>query len=206
MRAYTFTVNNWDDMDVASIMEMCEDTEVRYCICGFEVGDSGTPHIQGYVYFKHHTVFDTVKFWIYKGHIEIAKGNPDQNYTYCSKDGDYWVFGILPQKGKATWDTIKDAMDNPKTNPHVVMQYRKTFDYIKQRESSPRLERLYEQERNSVEHMNTLIEYQELGWTICTDVETYIDEDVLVVSDNFFVDKTNILLRTKYSVENTKRL
>jgi len=48
-RGWTFTINNDTFEDLIGLIE----TDFEYLVIGFEVGDSGTPHIQGYIYFKN---------------------------------------------------------------------------------------------------------------------------------------------------------
>lgn len=78
----------------------------RYMFYGNEVGESGTPHLQGYVVFKHARTVSAVKklFAPLQPHIQIAKGNVEQNVDYSSKDGDFVERGDRPatpkEKGK----------------------------------------------------------------------------------------------------------
>jgi len=44
-RGWTFTINNDTFEDLIGLIE----TDFEYLVIGFEVGDSGTPHIQGYI-------------------------------------------------------------------------------------------------------------------------------------------------------------
>jgi hypothetical protein len=64
-------------------------TRAKQWIIGKEVGDNGTPHLQCYFQFPNQTRFTTLKRAIPNGHWEKAKGTAQQNYTYCSKDGDF---------------------------------------------------------------------------------------------------------------------
>lgn len=81
---WTFTLNNYnleEEGDIRSIVpRVC-----RYAIIGQEVGESNTPHLQGYVEFKNKlrpmSVFHNKRF-----HWEKAKGNKKQNIDYCSKE------------------------------------------------------------------------------------------------------------------------
>ena len=57
-RRWCFTLNNWHDSDVESLKKM---TDIKYMIVGIEVGEKGTPHMQGYVRVKTSICFNTVK-------------------------------------------------------------------------------------------------------------------------------------------------
>lgn len=87
-RKWCFTYNNYSNTTADYIKQWCEVNDTKY-ILGFETGDSGTDHIQGYLEFKNAIAFSTVKELLPKAHIEKAKGSTQQNWNYCTKDGDY---------------------------------------------------------------------------------------------------------------------
>jgi len=103
-RAWCFTLNNYTDAHIQHIAEHQDD--FRYCIFGKEVGEeTHTPHLQGYVYFKNPVRMASVKLSVgNSAHVAIARGNTEQNITYCSKGGDVTVHGEAPMsqedKGK----------------------------------------------------------------------------------------------------------
>jgi len=98
-RAFVFTVNNYSAADQDTLRLLGEN--VKYLVFGREVGASGTPHLQGYVYFKNAATFEQCKKKLPKGcHIEVAKGDAESNLEYCSKDGDFEEFGDLPKSSK----------------------------------------------------------------------------------------------------------
>lgn len=100
----------------------------RYICFGFEVGDRGTHHIQGYVYFDDAKVLSVVKRKLLpKAHLEISKGSLQQNIDYTSKDGHWYEIGVRPQPGCAQWDRIEQVMADPKSNPHLYQQYNKMY-------------------------------------------------------------------------------
>lgn len=88
-KRWCFTLNNYSDSDYNDILAICLDGSIvsKY-IVGKEVGESGTPHLQGFVYFvkKHRPkeIFKNEKI-----HWEKSKGSDDDNADYCSKDGNY---------------------------------------------------------------------------------------------------------------------
>ena len=71
------------------VQTLVQDQKITHYIYGYEVGEQGTPHIQGYVKFKNQVRFSTMKNKLPRAHIEKARGDPDSNYRYCSKDGDF---------------------------------------------------------------------------------------------------------------------
>ena len=97
-RGFVFTINNYtddDDVGLALLKAMSD-----YLVVGKETGDEGTPHYQGYVYFKTLKAFKQIKECIPRAHIEAAKGNALQNREYCTKQGDFEEFGECPKQGK----------------------------------------------------------------------------------------------------------
>jgi len=69
----------------------------KYCVFGFEVApETGTKHIQGYVYFEHPCNWERIKKHLCTNpisgevsglpHFEAAKGTALQNRTYCTKE------------------------------------------------------------------------------------------------------------------------
>lgn len=73
-----------------------------YHIYGKEIAPTtGTPHLQGYMYFKNAISFVALLKKLPPGiHLEIAKGTADDNMKYCKKEGDYVEFGIPPMSSK----------------------------------------------------------------------------------------------------------
>lgn len=85
-KKWCFTLNNYTNDEWLQILEVLKE-KGKYII-GKEVGEQGTPHIQGYVEF--HTKCRPLECIKNKRiHWEKAKGNQEDNIKYCSKDGKY---------------------------------------------------------------------------------------------------------------------
>lgn len=93
-RAYCFTINNYTDEDIANLGLL----GYQYLIYGREVGESGTKHLQGYMYFKSQRLFTAIKKKLPTAHIEARKGSHKQAREYCMKEGDYVEDGEPPEK------------------------------------------------------------------------------------------------------------
>lgn len=122
-RKYTFTINNYDSSIIKKLMEQWN-TDLY--ILGREVGESGTPHIQGYVEFKNPRAFTAIKKIMPTAHIESSKGTRKDNFFYCAKDGDYETNIkniIIPRKiinpleGKVLKPFQQDIIDIIKQKP-----------------------------------------------------------------------------------------
>jgi len=70
-----------------------------YLIEAHELGESGTPHIQGYAQLKVPLRIAQVSKLCPKAHFEVARGTPYQNFLYCAKG----------EQSHAEWMELKDA-------------------------------------------------------------------------------------------------
>lgn len=96
-RGYCFTLNNWTKQEKDNIFENKKD--VKYVVVGEEVGESGTPHLQGFIYFTNKKSFKQVKEHLgVRAHVERQKGSARQAIDYCKKDGVTTEWGIEPAK------------------------------------------------------------------------------------------------------------
>lgn len=95
---WVLTLNNYTDDDVAQWTNVCSDElVVRYAIYGKEVGEAGTPHLQGFVILQQPARLTAVKnLFGDRIHAEFAKGTSKQAATYCKKEGDFVEFGSFP--------------------------------------------------------------------------------------------------------------
>lgn len=90
-RCWCFTFNNYTDDDVESLKN-CE--LFQYCIFGKEVGDSGTPHLQGYFELPTKRTLKGLKKVLlayderFTFHLEIRMGSQEQAIEYCMKESD----------------------------------------------------------------------------------------------------------------------
>lgn len=101
-RAWCITINNPTEEDHDNLTGLDYD----YLIYQIEQGESGTVHIQAYVYSKNKLCFTHLREELPGAHLEIARGSIQSNVDYCSKsdtrlDGPY-TFGIKPEQGRRT--------------------------------------------------------------------------------------------------------
>jgi len=96
-RSWVFTWNNYDESVVERLREPC--TSVKYLVAGKEVGDKGTPHLQGFVQFKNQLKMKAVSKFLPKAYLSISK-DVFAAIEYCKKDGDFFEVGVPPKKPK----------------------------------------------------------------------------------------------------------
>lgn len=87
---WLFVLNNYDENDISAISAKLRDV-AQVAIFGAEVGEQGTPHLQGYVKFKikcrprSHGLTERIHWGDEKG--RPCKGSQADNVAYCSKEG-----------------------------------------------------------------------------------------------------------------------
>lgn len=81
---WCFTINNYNQTDEVKIDTMFDHGHMNYIIYGREIGEQGTPHLQGYVQFKKKLRLNQVKQMISpRAHLEVSRGSPEINAQYC---------------------------------------------------------------------------------------------------------------------------
>lgn len=101
-----------------------------YLIIGKETGEDGTPHLQGYVRLRTKVRLSTMKQYLPRAHLEPAKGNDWQNKVYCSKDGDFQEWGIIPKAPKEKDSTYAEALSaNTVAEGLAVVKEKRPRDY-----------------------------------------------------------------------------
>lgn len=149
-RGWCFTLNNYTQEEEEKIKQV----ECKYLVFGHEhtKPGEGTPHLQGYIFFKNQKTMNVVKQLLgERCHLETQKGTADQAAEYCMKEGvDIFEKGERPmtrkeqgKKGKEIvqeeWaDMIKHAEDQDiqwiqETYPEIYLRYESTFERIKNR-------------------------------------------------------------------------
>ena len=136
-RRWVFTLNNYSQEELEDIDGLYErERGVRYLIFGREQGDSGTPHLQGYVEFEAlHSLLRVKALIGERAHFEVAKGTGRQASTYCKKDGDFYEFGELKRQGRRSdLEAVKEQIVNGADEATIADQffgswcrYRKSF-------------------------------------------------------------------------------
>jgi len=109
-KRYCFTLNNYTDDEYTALWRSCQDF-AKYAIVGREVGESGTPHLQGFVTWRESHSFAACKDRLHaRCHVEIARGTPKQNRDYCRKGGLFVEQGELGETGASSGRSSRDEI------------------------------------------------------------------------------------------------
>lgn len=138
-RAWMVTINNPVLDPVTNSFAGSKDDprtwdQVQFCAGQLEKGESGTTHLQLYVYFFHNKALTTspgtgVKKVHPTGHWEVRRGTHEQALTYVTKDetslGQRFIFGDPPNApGKTNdsseFDEVKAKLDEGKTLTEIA--------------------------------------------------------------------------------------
>lgn len=103
---WCFTINNPVESKEVYLKKLKD--LIKYAILADEVGESGTPHIQGFAQFYDRIRLTALKKLFPTAHFEAMRGTPSQASEYCKKDGRFITDGVLaptgPQARKRDYD------------------------------------------------------------------------------------------------------
>jgi len=112
-KRWVFTLNNYTPEEEAALQEL-DDEAVEYLVCGREIGESGTPHLQGFIVLRERKRLNGVKSIVgQRCHCELARGTNAEASKYCKKDADYFEVGNtdvanVGQGKRSDWDAFKE--------------------------------------------------------------------------------------------------
>lgn len=103
LRNFVFTLNNYTVEQMTDLITW-HSANTTYSIFGKEIGESGTPHLQGYCELTKQTAFKKLLKQLPHGiHIEARRGTAKQASDYCAKeDKEPFVYGVISAPGKRT--------------------------------------------------------------------------------------------------------
>jgi len=119
---WCFTLNNYSETEFSSIVLLLEQNDKYWYIVGKEIGEEGTPHLQGYIALKDSkkkfrmTAFEKlcVRDDIKCLRCFRAKGDRFANLNYCGKTDSNAITNIIPKREVKIYDDWTDypwAMD-----------------------------------------------------------------------------------------------
>ncbi len=108
-RGWTFTLNNYSESDIAQLTQFFDTMEVRY-IFQEEMSGTGTPHLQGLMYFKNARSWSSIKQIDNRMHIEVCR-SVNKSVKYCQKldtrTGEIYSKGFKIVEIKDVLSTLK---------------------------------------------------------------------------------------------------
>jgi len=93
-RAWVLTMNNYTEDQRLSILN---NSKSSYVIVAKEIGEETfTPHLQCYIKFPNAIRWSTLHEQYPQAWMEPARGSFEENFNYCTKDGDWEEQGNRP--------------------------------------------------------------------------------------------------------------
>lgn len=134
-----FTINNYDEKLPALIEDYLDDNELKinYGVIGQEVGDNGTPHLQGFLHLDMDPKKGGIQFWrkefpgAERAHFEAARGTDEQNKEYCCKEGPFIEVG-KPASGADKWQRIVETLTHGTVEDAMKIDYEIGVKYYNQ--------------------------------------------------------------------------
>lgn len=106
-----FTLNNYEQKDLDDFEKYFENNDkIIYGIVGQEIGENGTPHLQGFLHYNMEPKKGGINFWKaeipggQRAHFETARGTDEQNKEYCEKEGVFIETGAPTEH--SLWERI----------------------------------------------------------------------------------------------------
>lgn len=100
-KSWVYTLNNYTEEDVRRF----KDFEYSYQVIGKEVGEEGTPHLQGFITWKRAYRLPQLQKLVPRAHWEVAKCTDAGNY--CMKE----AYEVLDNRKQGKRSDLSDAVD-----------------------------------------------------------------------------------------------
>lgn len=143
---FVFTINNYTTHDKQYISNGYKDNVISYVIYGHEIGEQGTPHLQGFVQFVKPTTLTKAKYYFPRAHFESRKGTVKEAIVYCQKEGDFIEYGESTRQGhRSDLTEVTTLLSKRHTVKEVAM--RCPEQYIKFHKGIEKLRTFYIQDR-----------------------------------------------------------
>lgn len=145
-RSWCFTLNNYHDDDLHNM----ESWMIKRLVCGAEIGESGTPHIQGYVTFTRGMRLYNCKKLLPSAHWEVARAIDAENY--CMKEGTVLRIDIDNRQQGQRSDLI-NACKIIKDKGLTAIKNEMPETYVKFHSGFDKLALHYDKERTTKPHV-----------------------------------------------------
>lgn len=149
---WVFTVNNPTPEEEKSLTAtvVAAGSKITYLVFGRERGDSGTPHLQGYLELRNRVRLPSVKSLpgLGRAHLERRRGSADEADAYCRKeDPAPFSVGVISkgQGHRSDLEQIKSKIDEGKSQLEIAdqhftqwVQYRRSFEAYRELKHPPK--------------------------------------------------------------------
>lgn len=136
--AFCWTLNNYTPAQELALRGSVGQCGISYVLFGREIGDSGTPHLQGY-FQANQKNYDRFKKKFGNMHIEPQRGSFTQATDYCKKDGDFFEAGTPDTtmqgktKGQRTdLEAVKEAIERGESYDEICETHFSTAAHCSQ--------------------------------------------------------------------------
>ncbi len=112
-RNWVFTLNNPGHGELGELVG--QHGFISFLLYGRERGESGTPHLQGYLECARPVGLAHLRLLphLARAHFEPRRGTQSQAVNYCKKDGDWLEFGRLKRQGqRSDLDAVAQAVSS----------------------------------------------------------------------------------------------
>lgn len=133
-RNWCFTLNNYTNEEALLLLQQ---EKFKYIIFGYEIGENGTKHLQGYFELKNPCGINTLKKINNRMHLEVRKGSQEQAINYCIKDNN--IIGYNGEKSnnngrRKDWQIINDNLKEGKKFNEIIEMGYGSFQHIQHME------------------------------------------------------------------------
>lgn len=123
-RNYVFTLNNYTEEEE----ELIKGLECKYLVYGHEVGEQGTPHLQGYIEFKQGKRVTTLHKTLPRVWFKERAGTAKQAADYCKKSKDFYEKGEISKQGhRSDLDHVASMVAEGKSLKDIAEEVPATF-------------------------------------------------------------------------------
>lgn len=136
-KRWCFTLNNYTPEEERRFWNIGREIEalewIEYLIYGREVGEQGTPHLQGFLICRDRLRWNQLNQMIFgtadygRVHWEVARSTPENCINYCKKEGNYEEWGEQQAKKVNQWDDIKQMIEEGRPIEDIRDKYPATW-------------------------------------------------------------------------------
>lgn len=121
-KSWLYTLNNWTDVEFCSV----KNWECNYHVVGCEVGEKGTPHLQGCITFSKPCRIKSLKKLNERIHWE-AVNNIDMARNYCTKGKDVFIRDNRKQGERSDLILLANKLSSGITVTEVAKEFPSDF-------------------------------------------------------------------------------